>query len=127
MQMVRDPFADDAEPDLQAVLDALDDPNCRTIVQEIDGAMTANEVSDATDIPLSTTYRKLDLLTAASILDERTEIRSDGHHTTKYVLAFDAVEVGLTEDREFEVTMTRPAQSADEQLAQLWNEVRKET
>jgi DNA-binding IclR family transcriptional regulator len=125
--MVRDPFADDAEPDLQAVLDALDDPNCRTIVQEIDGAMTANEVSDATEIPLSTTYRKLDLLTEASILDERTEIRPDGHHTTKYVLAFDAVEIGLTEDREFEVTITRPTRSADEQLAKLWNEVRKET
>jgi len=125
--MVRDPFADDAEPDLQSVLDALDDPNCRTIVQEMDGPMTANEVSDATDIPLSTTYRKLDLLTEASILDERTEIRSDGHHTTKYVLAFESVEIGLTEDREFEVRLSRPAQSADEQLAQLWKEVRKET
>lgn len=125
--MVRDPFADDAEPDLQSVLDALDDPNCRKIVQDIDGAMTANEVSDATDIPLSTTYRKLDLLTEASILDERTEIRSDGHHTTKYVLAFEAVEIGLTEDRKFDVSISRPAQSADEQLAQLWNEVRKET
>jgi DNA-binding IclR family transcriptional regulator len=125
--MVRDSFADDAGPDLQAILDALDDPNCRTIVQQIDGAMTANELADATDIPLSTTYRKLDLLTEASILDERTEIRPDGHHTTKYVLAFESVEIGLTDDRQFEVTMSRPAQSADEQLAQLWNEVRKET
>jgi DNA-binding IclR family transcriptional regulator len=125
--MVRDPFAEDRTPDLQAVLDALDDPSCRAIVEAMDGAMTANEVSDATDIPLSTTYRKLDLLTEASILEERTEIRSDGHHTTKYVLAFDAVEIGLTEDREFEVAISRPARSADEQLAQLWNEVRKET
>jgi DNA-binding IclR family transcriptional regulator len=89
--------------------------------------MTANEVSDVTDIPLSTTYRKLDLLTEASILEERTEIRSDGHHTTKYVLAFESVEIGLTDDREFEVSISRPARSADEQLAQLWNEVRKET
>ncbi|NHN43292.1 helix-turn-helix domain-containing protein [Halorubellus sp. JP-L1] len=125
--MVRDPFADEGEPDLQSVLDALDDPSCRTIVQEMEGAMTANEVSDATDIPLSTTYRKLDLLTEASILNERTEIRSDGHHTTKYVLAFDAVEIGLNEDRDFEVSISRPAGSADEQLARLWNEVRKET
>jgi len=125
--MVRDPLQADAEPDLQAVLDALDDPNCRTIVQAVEGAMTASEVSEATDIPLSTTYRKLDLLTEASILEERTEIRPDGHHTTKYVLAFDAVEIGLTDDREFEVSISRPARSADEQLAQLWNEVRKET
>lgn len=125
--MVRDPFAEEAEPDLQAVLDALDDESCRSIIQEVQGAMTANEVSEATEIPLSTTYRKLELLTEASILEERTEIRSDGHHTTKYVLVFDAVEIRLREDREFEVEMSRPARSADEQLAQLWNEVRKET
>lgn len=125
--MVRDPFAEEAEPDLQAVVDALDDKSCRRVIQEIEGAMTASEVSEVTDIPLSTTYRKLDLLTDASILEERTEIRSDGHHTTKYVLVFEAVRIGLTETRDFEVEISRPARSADEQLAQLWNEVRKET
>lgn len=50
------------EPSLQAVLDALDDPDCREILRVIDEPMTACEISDATDIPSSTVYRKLDLL-----------------------------------------------------------------
>lgn len=50
------------EPSLQAVLDALDDPDCREILRAIDEPMTASEISDATDIPSSTVYRKLDLL-----------------------------------------------------------------
>lgn len=125
--MVRNPFVTDRAPALQDVLDALDDPACRTIIKQLTTSMTANEISNVCDIPLSTTYRKLELLTDASILDEQTEIRSDGHHTTRYRLAFEAVEIALDENREFEVALTRPPQSADEQLAQLWAEVRKQT
>jgi DNA-binding transcriptional ArsR family regulator len=118
--------ADDS-PDLQTVLDALDDPDCRTIVKRLTEPMTANEISESTDVPLSTTYRKLDLLTEASILEERTEIRQGGHHTTKYVLDFEAVRIALLEDRAFDVSISRPARTADEQLTKLWSEVRKET
>lgn len=114
-------------PGLQAVLDALDDPDCRTIVKRLTEPMTASEISEVTDVPLSTTYRKLELLTEASILEERTEIREGGHHTTNYVLDFESVRIALSEDREFEVSITRPARTADEQLSQLWSEVRKET
>ena len=123
---MREP-GDENVPDLQSVLDALDDPDCRTIVERLTEPMTANEVSEAADVPLSTTYRKLDLLTEASILKERTEIREGGHHTTKYVLDFEAVQIALSEDQEFEVSFTRPARSADERLSKLWSEVRKET
>lgn len=112
---------------MQAVLDALDDPACRTIVQALDEPMTASELSDKCDIPLSTTYRKLDLLTEASLLEEQTEIRGDGHHTTRYVLAMESVELSLTDDGEFEVEIVRPPRSAEERLAHLWSEVQKET
>lgn len=125
--MVRRPLANERAPDLQDVLDALEDPVCRTIIKQLTTPMTANEISDVCDIPLSTTYRKLELLTDASVLDEQTEIRSDGHHTTRYRTAFEAVEITLNENREFEVALTRPPRSADEQLAQLWAEVQKET
>jgi DNA-binding transcriptional ArsR family regulator len=123
---MRDLGGDDS-PDLQTVLDALDDPDCRSIVRELAEPMTANQVSEETDVPLSTAYRKLDLLTEASILTERTQIREGGHHTTTYVLDFEAVRIALTEDRDFDVSITRPARTADEQLSQLWSEVRKET
>ncbi|MFB6296647.1 MAG: helix-turn-helix domain-containing protein [Halobacteriales archaeon] len=124
--MMRHPGLDDG-PELQAVLDALDDPDCREIVTHLEEPMTASEISEAADIPVSTTYRKLDLLTEASLLEETTEIREGGHHTTRYVLDFEAVRVTLSEGREFDVSIDRPARSADEQLAQLWSEVRRET
>ncbi|KTG08426.1 IclR family transcriptional regulator [Haloprofundus marisrubri] len=112
---------------LQEVLDALDDPDCRTIVRHLDDSMTAQQLSDACDIPLSTTYRKLDRLTDASLLDEQTELRSDGHHTTTYRVSFESVEISLGERRQFEVAIHRPTASADERLAGLWAELRRET
>jgi len=124
---VRDPLSGDDPPDLQSVLDALDDADCRTIIEHLDEPMTASEVSEECDIPMSTTYRKLDLLTEASLLVEGTEIRSDGHHATRYRIDFETVEIGLTEDRTLDVSIGRPAQTADERLASIWGEVRKET
>jgi len=125
--MVRDPFGDGDTPELQPVLDALDDPDCRRIVRQLDEPMTASEISSRCDIPTSTTYRKLERLTDASILSETTAIRTDGHHTSEYTLAFEEVSVFLDDQRQFEVSITRPTHSAEEQLAGLWAEVRKET
>jgi len=125
--MVRDPLSGDDPPDLQSVLDALDDPDCRTIIEHLDEPMTASEVSEECEIPMSTTYRKLDLLTEASLLIEGTEIRSDGHHATRYRLDFETVEIGLTEEHILDVSVGRPSQTADERLASIWGEVRKET
>ncbi len=78
-------------------------------------------------MPLSTTYRKLELLSNASLVDERTKIRPGGHHTTQYALDFEAVRIALDDDREFEVTIDRPPRAPDEQLAKLWSEVRRST
>lgn len=124
--MVRDPFEDSDEPDLDELLDTLSDPDCRTLVSAIDEPMTAAELSEACDIPQSTTYRKLDRLSDATLLEEVTEIRSDGRHTTRYVVAFEDLEVSLTEDREFAIEITRPKRTADERLADMWSEVQKE-
>lgn len=114
-------------PDLQAVLDALDDPDCRSIIRNLDEPMTADEIAEASDVPLSTTYRKLDLLTEASLLSERTVIQSDGHHTTQYEIAFERVEIELDEDHDVTVAIQRRPGSTDERLETLWAEVRKET
>jgi DNA-binding IclR family transcriptional regulator len=89
--------------------------------------MTADQIAEAANVPLSTTYRKLDLLTEASLLEEGTEIRSDGQHASQYTVAFDKVIIGLEENREFEVEISRRARTADERLADLWSEVKKET
>lgn len=125
--MVRDPFAEEDGPSLATVLAALDDEACRNIVTAIEEPMTASEISDVTDVPLSTTYRKLDQLDEASLLEAMTEIRDDGHHTTRYRPDFEAVHVELDDDRELHVSISRPARTPEERLASLWSEVREET
>jgi len=125
--MDRDPTGLDDGPDLEAVLDALDDPDCRLIVTHLDEPMTASEISDATDVPLSTVYRKLDVLSEASLLRELTEVRSDGHHTSRYEVDFEEVAVSLDENNDLDVSVSRPARSAEERLADMWSEVRRET
>lgn len=125
--MVRDPFADDEAPDLQEVLDALDDPDCRAIVSALEEPMTASEISEASDIPLSTTYRKLDRLEEAQLLFEGTEIRPDGQHASIYEVDFEEVVIALTEERDFETEIARQPRTPDQRLESLWSEVRKET
>jgi DNA-binding transcriptional ArsR family regulator len=125
--MVRDPFADEEQPDLQQVLDALDDPKCRVIMRNLEEPMTAEQIAETCDVPLSTTYRKLDLLTEASLLREGMQIRPDGQHASQYEVDFEEVAVRLSEDRNFEVGISRVSRTADERLQDLWSEVRKET
>ena len=125
--MVRDPFASEDTPDLQSVLDALDDADCRTIIRHLEEPMTASELSDECDIPMSTTYRKLDLLSDASLLAEGTEVRPDGHHATRYEIDFEEVRISLSASRELGVSIHRPARTPEERLASLWDEVRNET
>jgi DNA-binding transcriptional ArsR family regulator len=123
--MTRDPFEE--EPELSAVLNALDDEDCRDIVRVLEEPMTADEIADAADVPLSTTYRKLDLLTEASLLEEGVQVRPDGQHASQYAVAFEEVVIALSEDREFEADIAERSRSAEERLADMWSEVRKET
>ncbi|MFC6757577.1 MULTISPECIES: helix-turn-helix domain-containing protein [Haloarcula] len=125
--MVRDPAADDETPTLTTVLDALDDEDCRTIVSVLAEPMTANEISEASGVPLSTTYRKLELLTDSSLLYEGVEVRSDGQHASRYAIDFEEVVIALDDSREFEVDIAHRARSPDQRLENLWSEVRKET
>ena len=132
--MVRDPSRDPEPPSVDEVLDALADDAARRIVAALTEPKTASELSEECDIPLSTTYRKLEKLTDASLLSESTDIRRDGQHTTRYSVSFDAVTVSVDEGsedgadrREFDVEFSRPDRTRDERLADLWSELREET
>lgn len=124
--MVRDPLADDEDPGLEAVVGALEDDDCRAIIGELDEPRTARELVDRCDIPRSTLYRKLDLLAEATLLREGTEIRADGSHANRYEVDFEDVVITCNDDRDLGVEIERPARRAEERLADMWSEVRKE-
>ncbi|MFC7047002.1 helix-turn-helix domain-containing protein [Halobacteriaceae archaeon GCM10025711] len=111
------------EPDLDEVLDALDDPAARAIIQEARQPMSAGEIAEACDIPLSTTYRKLELLSDATLLREETELRLSGRHRSQYRVAFERVGVELSKQGTLDLDISRPP--AD-QFAAMWSEVRRE-
>ncbi|MFP8955865.1 helix-turn-helix domain-containing protein [Natrialbaceae archaeon A-CW3] len=124
--MVRDPITSESAPSAEEICAALDDPDCRDIIRHLDEPMTAAELNARCDIPQSTLYRKLELLTEATLLEESTEIRRDGHHASKYAVAFSEITLALDEDRSLAARVSRPPRTADERLADLWTEVREE-
>ncbi len=129
MDMVRDPSREEEPPAVTDVLDALADDAAQRIVLALSEPKTASELSEECEIPLSTTYRKLETLVDASLLSESTDIRRDGQHTTRYSVAFEEVHVSITDgtDRELGVEFERPERTRDERLADLWSELREET
>jgi len=127
--MVRDPSRKEEPPAAADVLDALADDAGQRILAALSEPKSASELSNECDVPLSTTYRKLETLTDASLLDESTVIRRDGQHTTQYAVAFDAVIVSIDEadGRQLAVEFERSDRTRDERLADLWSELREET
>lgn len=124
--MVRDLSDGDDSPDLDTVLGALQDDDCRTILSELTEPRTARELLDRCDIPRSTLYRKLDRLAEATLVREGTEIREDGSHANRYQLNFEEILITRDTNVEIEIEIERPKTRADERLADMWSEVRRE-
>lgn len=118
-----DPANNEDPSTLQAVLDALDDPECQTILRETAEPMTAKELIERCDIPKSTVYRKLDLLSTASLVRERIEIHPEGGRITRYQRDFTDVTISMDDDDQIDVEIRRPKRSADERLANIWSKM----
>ncbi|WP_435125539.1 helix-turn-helix domain-containing protein [Halobaculum sp. D14] len=137
--MVDSPATTADDPALQDVLDALGDPDCRAILRETTDPMTATDLADACTISKSTLYRKLDLLSRASLVRESIEAGPDGGRVSRYERDVTDVTVSIDVDGDdsngsdgsaaggdgdeagFAVTVSRPARAADERLADMWS------
>ena len=99
--------------DKEAVLGALADPGCRCILRAIESAaLTASECSESCELPLSTTYRKLERLAEAGLLEEQLRLRRDGKHASQYRRRFDGVRVAVDEDGDIDVTIAPRVEDA---------------
>ncbi|ARS89493.1 winged helix-turn-helix domain-containing protein [Natrarchaeobaculum aegyptiacum] len=89
---------DDDQASPAAVLTALEDDACRLILEATaDDALTATEISERCDIPMSTAYRKVEMLAEADLVDERVRINTTGKHATEYRTSFDDVVVSIAD------------------------------
>lgn len=109
-----------ADIDLATVVALLDDDHTRSIlVATSDTALSANELSDHCGISTSSIYRRLDQLTDANLVDERTRPRADGHHETVYVSRLDKFELTIR-DGNISWDLTRRSDDVADQLTQMW-------
>lgn len=95
------------EPAIDDVLGALANETARDVLRAIDRPKTAGELADELDASLTSVYRALADLSAASLVSERTVVRLDGHHTTRYAQNFEAVRVVVREDRSLALDVER--------------------
>jgi DNA-binding transcriptional ArsR family regulator len=94
-----EPTALTEEADIEALLGTLEDPDCRAIIEATTGeALSASELSERCDLPLSTTYRKVDKLTDVGVLEEHIRLSRSGQHTSEYTLQIDSLELSVDPD-----------------------------
>lgn len=86
-----------ADPDsVGAILGALEDEYCRSILEVMTTSFrTAQQISELCDMPISTTYRKLNTLDEVGLVETSIRIRRSGHHTKEFARSFEAVTIDL--------------------------------
>lgn len=86
------------EDEVRAILSALEDEYCRSILETMTATFcTAQQISEHCDMPISTTYRKLNTLAEVGLVDTSIRLRRSGHHTKEYARAFRSVSVDLND------------------------------
>lgn len=133
----RDPFGSDSERSSRSavqrttdeqtvdqVFEALDDPHCRAIISATsEETLTATEVSERCDLPGSTAYRKLELLTEAGFLDEMTRMSHSGRHPKEYACRVTDVVITLGRSGEIELKISyREGQAETDSIVLLSGE-----
>lgn len=110
----------DDTPAFECVIGALDDGACREIIAALEEPMTVHEIAETTDRPLSTTYRKLDRLTEAGLVEETTGVRQGRHRKSRYVANLDRISIDLDDDNELRVEIDRAPNLG------LWADIQQE-
>lgn len=81
------------------LLGALDDEDCRTLLgATAEGALSVAELADSCELPLSTTYRKVNTLVEAGLLVEAVRLCGSGRHRSEYTLGVEEICLSLTPD-----------------------------
>lgn len=90
------------------VLRLVGDADCRAVLAAVVRAQEAPSVADLAatlDVPESTLYRKLDLLTETPLVDARASVSRDGHPRTRYVSAVTEITLRFDEGTSMTVEM----------------------
>lgn len=91
----------------RSILRVIGDEDCRRILDASgEEPLSANEISDACDLPLSTAYRKLEILTGAGLLSEQPRIRKSGKHPSEYVRQVERIGITFQESGDLDLQVS---------------------
>lgn len=100
------------EAELSTLFDALQDSGCRRILEATrEEALSASEISMRCELPLSTTYRKVEKLQQADLVTENIRIRQSGKHASEYVAAVEDLTLSLDAEDGLTVRLATPPES----------------
>ncbi len=110
-------WLDDDPVDPNAVLTALEDDACRSILEAAQSEpLTATELSERCDVPTSTAYRKVEQLADAGLLESQIRINTTGKHATEYRTCVDNIVVSFGDDG-IGVELTDPVRDNEAQAS----------
>jgi len=122
MPSARDDSGVSGDESLETVVALLDDDHARAILTATsDEALSAKDLSERCDISQATVYRRVDRLTDAGLISERTRPRADGHHDTVYVASLDELTIRLR-GGQLEFELDRRGEDIADRLTRLWEE-----
>jgi len=122
MPSARDETDVSEDSPLETVVALIDDDHARAILTATsDEALSAKELSERCDVSQATVYRRVDRLTDAGLVVERTRPRADGHHDTVYVATLDTLTIRLRDGR-LEFELNRVGDDIADRLTRLWED-----
>lgn len=95
--MTPDYYQAGKEPELSTVFAALNDEQSLEILKALQKrSLTAKELNEEVSVPMSSLYRKLDVLCDAGLLETNIEIRPAGKNANRYSVAMNSITIDLT-------------------------------
>ncbi|WP_435101387.1 helix-turn-helix domain-containing protein [Halarchaeum sp. P4] len=118
-----------ADPDVALstadVLGALDDADCRAMLEALDEPRSARDLIERCDIPSSTAYRKLDRLADAGLIAEQSSIQKNFRQVSLYVRTFESINIVAADDT-LAVEIESRDGSPSGRLSEMWSQVQRE-
>jgi DNA-binding transcriptional ArsR family regulator len=101
--------------DIKALLGTLEDPDSRAIMEATSTqALSAKEVAESCDLPLSTTYRKLDQLTEVGVLKKQVRLSQSEQYPSEYTLHINHIELHVDPDSGIQLSISREGAAQSE-------------
>ncbi|MDS0295363.1 winged helix-turn-helix domain-containing protein [Halogeometricum luteum] len=106
------------------VYSLLDDEYARAILTSTNTtAKSAKELSEECNASLPTIYRRTERLIDCGLLEERTELRGDGHHYSVYKARLKRITIELEDDElKLGIEKQQPKNMAD-RFTDIWDQI----